>query len=84
MIIRGSWLKGDTLRTKVELFLGPTGLAIAYEQAVKDVYAELNKLIIKKGDKQHNIDYNRGWNDCIRAVSKNIKIQNGKWPHVKK
>ena len=73
-------LPGQLMRTKVELFLGPNGLAIAYEQAVKDVYSELNKLVIKKGSKEHSIDYNRGWNDCIRAVSKNIKIQNGKWP----
>ena len=64
------------MRTHFDLFCVPCDIAGGYLEGVKDVRREMEKLVNKKAKN----DYERGWNACIIALSKNIKIEKGKFP----
>lgn len=57
------------------LFFKPSNLADSYLLGVKHVQAELDNLRMKKLDKTKTDDYKSGWNDCIIALSKRIKVE---------
>ncbi len=63
------------MRTHKDLFCVPCDIAGGYLDGVKDVRGEMEKLVIKEAKN----DYEKGWNACIIALSKNIKIKKGKW-----
>lgn len=65
------------MKTLWELFRGPSGLAIAYETAIKDVRAEMDKLILKKPPSGKTEDFKVGWNSALIALSKAIRLPQG-------
>lgn len=71
------------MRTQWELFCGPSGLAIAYEEGVKDVRREMDALVLKKRPEGRSEDFKAGWNAAIVALSKAIRIEKGKRPGAK-
>jgi len=64
------------MRNRWDLFMIPCNCASSYEAGVDDVKKEMETLIIKKGD--GNDEFRKGWNGCLIALSKKIKIENVK------
>lgn len=64
--------------THAELFFLPGNVAKTYLGAVKDVYKELEAIIIKRDSKDKSSEFKVGWNSCIKEISRRIKVRKGK------
>ena len=72
------------MKTQWELFCGPSGLAISYEEAVKDVRRELDSLVLKTAPEGRSEEFKQGWNAALVALSKKIRIEKGRRPGATK
>ena len=69
------------MRNSWDLFKIPCNCASNYEAGVNDVRKEMEVLVIKKGNA--NDEFRKGWNSCLIALSKNIRIENVKIKQTK-
>lgn len=69
------------MRNRWDLFKIPCDCAGSYEAGVNDVRKEMETLILKKGENTE--EFRRGWNGCLIALSKKIKIENVKIKQTK-